>query len=162
MMKISTYLRANYIPLLIVGLCAALVLVERYQRRIYEHMQPRIDPRAQPQLRGAALSELAQVLHELYPEGAQANVLTAQALIEKGRFQEARQHLEQALQTRGRDQGLLFLYAQLLLDLGEEPEKVRVIVDEIRRYFPRSREKIEDYFERASKGRMNFAAESIY
>jgi len=86
----------------------------------------------------------------------------AQALIEKGRFQEARQYLEQALRTKGRDQGLLFLYAQLLLDLGEEPEKVRGIVDQIRHYFPRSREKIEDYFERASNGRMSFAEEGIY
>jgi hypothetical protein len=161
MVKISNYLRANYIPLLIAGLCAALALVERYQRRTYEHVQSRIDPRAQPQLKGEALSGLAQALSELYPDGVQANVLAAQALIEKGRFQEARQHLEQALQAGGRDQGLLFLYAQLLLDLGEEPEKVRKVVDEIRRYFPRSREKIEGYFERASKGRISFAKGSI-
>ncbi len=58
MVNISNYLRANWIPLVIVGLCAAFALVERYQRRIYEHIQPRLHPRAQPQLRGEALSGL--------------------------------------------------------------------------------------------------------
>jgi predicted Zn-dependent protease len=162
MVNISNYLRANGIPLLIAGLCAVVALVEIHQRRTYQHLQPRVQPRAQLQLKGEALSELAQVLRELYPEGAQANMLMAQALIEKGRFQEARQYLEQALRARGRDQGLLFLYARLLLDLGEDPEKVRQIVDEIRRYFPRSREKIEAYFEQASKGRISFAEEGAY
>lgn len=161
MVKISNYLRANYIPFLIAGLCAVFALVERYQRHTYKYIQPRIDPRAQPQLKGEALVGLAQVLSELYPEGVQANVLTAQALIEKGRFQEARQHLEQALQAKGRDQGLLFLYAQLLLDLGEDPEKVKKVIDELRYYFPRSREKVESYFERASKGKISFAKGSI-
>lgn len=162
MVNISHYLRANSIPLVIAGLCAVAALLERDQRHTFQHLQSRAHPRAQSQLKGEALSEFAQVLHELYPEGAQANMLMAQALIEKGRFQEARQHLEQALRTGYRDQGLLFLYAQLLLDLGEAPEKVREVVDEIRRYFPRSREKIENYFERASKGRISFAKEGIY
>jgi tetratricopeptide (TPR) repeat protein len=162
MANISHYLRANSIPLVIAGLCVVLALVERNQRHVYQHMQSRVHPRAYPQLKGEALSGFAQVLRELYPEGAQPNMLMAQSLIEKGRFQEARQHLEQALRTGHRDQGLLFLYAQLLLDLGEAPERVREVVDEIRRYFPRSREKIEDYFERASKGRISFAKEGIY
>jgi predicted negative regulator of RcsB-dependent stress response len=89
--------------------------------------------RIQPRLHGEAVAGFAQIMHELYPEGAQANVQMAQDLVEKGRLQEARQHLEKALQTERRSQALLFLYARLLLDMDEDPQKVRQLVDELRR-----------------------------
>jgi thioredoxin-like negative regulator of GroEL len=84
------------------------------------------------------------------------------ALIEQGRLKEARQYLEHTLAVERRNQGALFLYARLLLDLGEDPEKVKDIVDEIRSGFPKSREKIEAYFEQASKGRIRFEEGGVY
>ncbi len=125
-------------------------------------MQPQMHPRAQPQLQGEALRQAAQVLFELYPERAQSNLMMGTSLIEQGRLEEARQFLEQTLAVERRNQGALFLYARLLLDLDEDPKKIKGIVDELRSSFPKSREKVEVYFEQASKGRIRFAGEAGY
>ncbi|MBT5328381.1 MAG: tetratricopeptide repeat protein [Gemmatimonadetes bacterium] len=125
-------------------------------------MSERAHARGEPQLKGDSLRELAGVLLALYPEGAEPNRAMATALAEAGRLVEARPHLEKALAVDRRNQQLLFLYARLLLDLGEKPAKVREVVDDLRRYFPRSRQKVEEYFAEASKGKMRFDADDVY
>jgi hypothetical protein len=70
--------------------------------------------------------------------------------------------LEKALAVDRRNQQLLFLYARLLLDLDEEPAKVKEVVNDLRRYFPRSRQKVEEYFTEASKGQLRFATDGVY
>ena len=96
------------------------------------------------------------------PDGAGPNLLMGTALAEAGKLDEARAHLERALARDRRNQQLLFLYARLLLDLGEPVDKVQPVVDELRRYFPRSRQKVEEYFAQASRGEMRFAEEGVY
>ncbi len=44
----------------------------------------------------------------------------------------------------------------MLLDTGAEMEKVQHVVDELRYYFPRSREKVEVFFMQAGGGRLRF------
>ena len=139
-----------------------LALFEYHQIRTHQHLQSRLNPRGHPQLQGQSLRELAGVLLELYPEGAQANILMGTALAEQGRLQEARVHLEKALQIERRNQNLLFLYARLLLDMGEDPALVQPVVDDLRRYFPRSRPKMEAYFTKVSKGKLRFEGEAVY
>ncbi len=78
------------------------------------------------------------------------------------RLEQARQFLEQTLAVERRNQGALFLYARLLLDLDEDPKKIKNIVDELRSSFPKLREKVEVYFMQASKGRIRFAGEAGY
>jgi hypothetical protein len=70
--------------------------------------------------------------------------------------------LEKAWAADRHNLQLLFLYARLLMDLDEEPEKVKAVVDELRRYFPRSRQKVEEYFAQASKGKMRFETDGVY
>ena len=125
-------------------------------------MSERAHARGEPQLKGDSLRELAGVLLALYPEGAEPNLAMATALAEAGRLVEARPHLEKALAVDRRNQQLLFLYARLLLDLGEKPAKVREVVDDLRRYFPRSRQKVEENFAEASKGKIRFEANGVY
>ena len=155
-MTITRYLRAHAILLPILLLCGAAAWVERYQRNTFRHMQPQMHARAQPQLQGAALRQAARVLFSLYPEDAQPNLMMGTSLIEQGRLEEARQYLESTLAVERRNQGALFLYARLLLDLGEDPDKVKGVIDELRSLFPKSREKVAAYFEQASKGRLRF------
>ncbi len=161
-MNITRYLRVHVVLFAIALLSGAAAWVEYYQRNTFQHMQPQMHPRAQPQLQGEALRQAAQVLFELYPERAQSNLMMATSLIEQGRLEEARQFLEQTLSVERRNQGALFLYARLLLDLDEDPKKIKGIVDELRSSFPKSREKVEVYFEQASKGRIRFAGEAGY
>jgi tetratricopeptide (TPR) repeat protein len=161
-MSLSRYLRSHAILFAILLLALGAALVERYLSATYRHLQPRANPRGAPQLQGAALQELAGVLQELYPEGAEANLTAGQARLEQGKLQEARRLLEKALEADRRNQQLLFLYARLLLDQGEPPEKVKAVVDELGRYFPRSREKVEEFFSQASKGKIKFAGEGQY
>ena len=134
---------------------AALAYVEK-QRSEYAHLNARVHARSQPQLSGASQQELAQVLLELYPEGARANLLMGKTLAEQGKLLKARLHLEKALAADRRNQQLLFLYAQLLLDMDEDMAKVQEIVDELRQLFPRSRQTVEEYFARASQGKLTF------
>ena len=149
-------------PLLtILAVCALIALVEYQRTRAFGHLQPRSSPKSLPSLKGESLHELASVLIELYPAEAQPNALMGTALAAEGKLSQARVHLEKALEGNPRDQSLLFMYARLLLDMGEDPQKVRAVVEEIRRYFPRSRQKIEDYFERASKGQIRFEQEAL-
>ena len=96
------------------------------------------------------------MLLTLYPEGAQPNLLMGTALAEKGELKAARAHLEKALEADRHNQQLLFLYARLLLDMGEEEAEVQAVVDELRRLFPRSRQTVEAYFSRASQGKLRF------
>lgn len=161
-MNITRYLRAHVILFPILLLCGVAAWIEDYQRNTFQHIQPQMHARAQPQLQGEALRQAAQVLFELYPADAQPNLLMGTSLIEQGRLEEARQYLERTLAVERRNQGALFLYARLLLDLDEDPEKVKDIVDEIRSGFPKSREKIEAYFEQASKGKIRFEDRNIY
>lgn len=120
------------------------------------HLRPRSHPRTNPSLEAPALREAAQVLLERYPDEARPNVMMGTALAELGRLEEARGYLEKAMAIEPRDQQLLFLYARLLIDLGEEPETVRPVVDQIRRYFPRSRQDVEAYFRQATDGALRF------
>ena len=161
-MNMIRYLRSHVILFAIALLCGVAAWIEYYQRHTFGHMQPQMHPRAQPQLQGGALRQAAQVLFELYPERAQSNLMMGTTLIEQGRLGEARQFLEQTLAVQRRNQGALFLYARLLLDLDEDPKKIKAIVDELISTFPKSREKVEVYFEQASKGRIRFAHERPY
>jgi len=161
-MSLGSYLRSHITLLAILGLALGAATVEWRLGHTYGHLQPRSHPRGAPQLQGEALQELARVLQGLYPEGAEANLTAGQARLEQGKLQEARLLLEKALEADRRNQQLLFLYARLLLDQGEPPEKVKAVVDELGRYFPRSRGKVEEFFAQASKGRIKFAGEGQY
>ena len=156
------FVRSLKLLLLIAALGTALALVERQRRAQHGHLTERSHARGQPQLKGESLKELASVLLSLYPDGAEPNLLMGTALAEAGKLDEARAHLERALARDRRNQQLLFLYARLLLDLGEPVDKVQPVVDELRRYFPRSRQKVEEYFAQASRGEMRFAEEGVY
>lgn len=156
------YLRSLKLLLVVAVVGAVLAFFERQRTAEHGHLVERTHARGQPQLKGASLQELAQVLLELYPEGAEANLLMGTALAEEGQLAEARAHLERAMQVDRRNLQLLFLYARLLLDMGEDAEKVQAIVEELSRYFPRSREKVEQYFAEASKGKMRFGGDELY
>lgn len=158
-MAIGNYLRSLRLLLLILVAGGLLALFEHYQTSGRSDLLPPLDPKGQPQLQGKSLEELARVLLALYPDGGEPNLMMGAALAGQGKLQEARPYLEKALQIDRRNQQLLFLYGRLLLDMGEAPEKVRAVVDELRRYFPRSREKVEEYFEQASKGKIRFEGE---
>jgi len=155
-MTIGKYFRSLRLLLLILLAGGLLALLEHRQTRGRTDLLPPADPRGQPQLQGRSLEELARVLLALYPDGGEPNLTMGAALAGQGKLQEARPYLEKALQSDRRNQQLLFLYARLLLDMGEDPQKIREVVDELGRYFPRSREKVEEYFEQASKGKIEF------
>ena len=156
------YLRSLKMLLLIAALGGVLALVERQRQIEHGHLSERAHARGQPQLKGDTLRELAGVLLALYPEGAEPNLAMGTALAEAGRLVEARPHLEKALAVDRRNQQLLFLYARLLLDLDEEPANVKEVVNDLRRYFLRSRQKVEEYFTEASKGKLRFATDGVY
>ena len=156
------YLRSLKLLLLIAVLGGVLALVERQHQTEHRHLIERTHARGQPQLKGQSLRELAEVLLALYPEGAEPNLVMGTALADEGNLVEARRHLEKALAADRHNLQLLFLYARLLMDLDEEPEKVKAVVDELRRYFPRSRQKVEEYFAQASKGKMRFETDGVY
>ena len=156
------YLRPLKLLLVVAIVGAVLAFFERQRTAEYGHLLDRTYAWGQPQLKGTSLRELAQVLLELYPEGAEANLLMGTALADEGQLAEARAHLEKALEVDRRNLQLLFLYARLLLDMGEDVEKVQAVVDELSRYFPRSREKVEQYFAEASKGKMRFGGDDLY
>jgi hypothetical protein len=42
------------------------------------------------------------------------------------------------------------------VDLKEDPERVREVVEQISRYFPRSRDDVEAYFQQATEGAIRF------
>lgn len=134
----------------------AIGLFERHQSSTYGHLAPRDDAKENPQLQGASLHDLSAVLLELFPDQAAPNLMMGKALADQGKLHEARDHLEKALETNRHNQALLFVYARLLLDMEADTEDVRAIVEEIRSDYPRSRKKIEDYFEQASKGEIAF------
>ncbi|MGY8822575.1 MAG: hypothetical protein ACKVJG_01305 [Candidatus Latescibacterota bacterium] len=155
------YIRAFKYLLVIMAAGAALAFFEHQRENEYGHLSERTHARAQPALKGESLQELAQVLLELYPEGAQSNLLMGTALAEKGELTAARVHLEKALAADRHNQQLLFLYARLLLDMDEDTKKIQVVVDELRRLFPRTRQTVEEYFSRASRGELKFD-EGVY
>lgn len=150
------YLRPFKLLLLILAIGALLAYVERQRTSEYGHLSERTHARGHPALKGESLEEVARVLLTLYPEGAQPNLLMGTALAEKGELKAARAHLEKALEADRHNQQLLFLYARLLLDMGEEEAEVQAVVDELRRLFPRSRQTVEAYFVRASQGKLRF------
>ena len=149
-----SYLRSFRFLVIILIIGTALAALERRQRFLYNHLSERNNSRGHPSLKGDSLKNLANVLYELYPDRAEANLIMGRALIEKGRLTEARKYLEEALKLDRNNQQLLFLYAQLLLDLGEGEGEVSNIVNELRNLFPRSKKAVEAYFERASKGKL--------
>ena len=148
------YLRSFKLLALILILGTVLAALERHQRFLFNHLSERASSRGHPSLKGNSLKNLADVLYAIYPERAESNLLMGRALLEKGSLKEARKHLEEALELDRNNQQLLFLYAQLLLDLGEDEVKISAIVNELRRLFPRSKKAVESYFERASKGKL--------
>jgi hypothetical protein len=145
----------------IIGLIA-LVLgsVEAHQQATHQHLRPRTHPRTNPRLQTPALYDVAGVLLQRYPHAAAPNLLMGTAMAEMGRLQEARRFLEAAMAIEPRDQQLLFLYARLLVDLKEDPEKVRIVVEQMGHYYPRTREDIEAYFEDATDGAIQFESKS--
>ena len=62
----------------------------------------------------------------------------------------------------GADHESRYCLGALLLDLDEEPAIVKEVVNDLRRYFPRSRQKVEEYFTEASKGKLRFATDGVY
>lgn len=151
------YLRSFKLLFVIIAIGSALAYVERQRADQYGHLAERTHARGHPTLKGESLEEVARVLLTLYPDGAQPNLLMGTALAEKGQLKAARMHLEKALEADRHSQQLLFLYARLLLDMGEEEAKVQAVVDELRRLFPRTRQTVEEYFTRASQGRLRFS-----
>ena len=156
MMTILPALRALRIVLVIMVATGIMAVIERKQNSEHGHMAPRTHAKAQPQLQAEHLLRLAEELCELYPERAEPNLMMAKAMMERGEHDKARRFLETALEAERRDRRLLFLYAQVLLDTGAEMEKVQHVVDELRYYFPRSREKVEVFFMQAGGGRLRF------
>ncbi len=150
------YLRSFRLLFVIMAIGAVLAYVERQRAAEYDHLAERTHARGHPTLKGESLEEAARVLLTLYPEGAQPNLLMGTALAEKGQLKAARVHLEKALEADRHNQQLLFLYARLLLDMGEDEANVQAVVDELRRLFPRTRQTVEEYFTRASQGRLRF------
>ena len=150
------YLKSLRFLLYLAVLGAAIGLFERHQSRTYEHLSSRDEARGNPQLYGQSLQQLSEVLLELYPEGAGPNLMMGKALADQGRLHEARRHLEKALEVNRRSEALLFVYARLLLDMGADAEEIRPVVEEIRRDYPRSRQKVEEYFRKATKGGISF------
>ena len=141
---------------IIAGVVAVFGIIESRQQTAHHHLRARTHPRTNPRLETRALEDVARVLLERYPHEAKPNLLMGTALAELGRLQEARGFLETAMDIEPRDQQLLFLYARLLVDLKEDPEKVRHIVDQLGRYFPRSRDDVEEYFRQATGGVLRF------
>ncbi|HCL28792.1 MAG TPA: hypothetical protein DIC52_10185 [Candidatus Latescibacteria bacterium] len=143
--------------LCVIGVVAALFgVLESRQQSTHHHLNPRTHPRTNPRLVAPALESAAQVLLQRYPREAVPNLLMGMALAEMGRLDEARGYLETAMAIEPRDQQLLFLYARLLVDLKEDPERVREVVEQISRYFPRSRDDVEAYFQQATEGAIRF------
>jgi hypothetical protein len=150
----------------IAALGVAIGLFERHQSSTYGRLASRENVRVNPllnpdgytrhQLEGESLRELSAVLFELFPEEAAPNVMMGKTLVDQGKLYEARSHLERSLEIDRRSEVQLFLYARLLVDLDEDPQQIRAVVDELRRNYPRSRKKVEEYFERTSKGEINF------
>ena len=129
---------------------------ELRQTRTYGHLAERAGAEGTPQLQGESLHALSTVLIDLFPDKAAPNLMMGKALADRGKLEEARQHLEKSLAINRRSEALLFVYARLLLDMGEDPAIVRPIIEEIRRDYPKSREKVEKYFKQASKGELSF------
>ena len=150
------YLKSLRLFIYLAVLGVAIGLFERHQSISYGHLASRQNFRMGPQLQGESLGELSEVLLDLFPDEASPNVMMGKALADQGKLHEARRYLEKALEANRRSEALLFVYARLLLDMGADPEEIRPIVDEIRRHYPRSRDKIEAYFERASKDELRF------
>ncbi len=150
------YVRSLRTLYVIGGVIAVLGVIEARQQTTHHHLRPRGHPRTNPRLEARALEDVASVLLARYPDEAAPNLLMGTALAELGRLQEARRFLETAMAIEPRDQQLLFLYARLLVDLKEDPEQVRHIVDQLGHYFPRSREKVEEYFRQATGGVLHF------
>ena len=150
------YLKSLRFLIYLAVLGAAIGLFERHQSRAHGHLASRDNAKGNPQLYGKSLHELSEVLLELYPEGAGPNLMMGKALADQGKLHEARQHLEKALEINRRNEALLFVYARLLLDMDADVDEIRPIVNEIRRDYPRSREKVEEYFKNASGGEISF------
>jgi tetratricopeptide (TPR) repeat protein len=159
-MRWKNYL-SSFKGLGIIGVIA-LVLgsLEAHQQATHQHLRPRTHPRTNPRLQTPGLHEVAGVLLQRYPEAAAPNLFMGKAMAEMGKLQEARRFLEAAMAINPRDQQLLFLYARLLVDLKEDPEQVRAVVEQMGRYFPRTRDDIEAYFEDATNGAIQFDSKS--
>lgn len=150
-----SYLRSFKLLAIILIIGTVLAALERHQRSLFNHLSERANSRSHPSLKGDSLKNLADVLYAIYPDRAEANLLMGRALLDKGNLKEARKYLEEALELDRNNQQLLFLYAQLLLDVGEDEVKISAVVNELRRLFPRSKKAVEAYFERASKGKLH-------
>ena len=119
-----------------------LALLERHQSETNAHLSPPADPRVKPTLQGESLRNLGAVLMQLYPEDAESIMVMGKALAEQGKLVEAKAYLEKSLEIDRYKQELLFLYARVLLDIDESPEKIRAIVEEMGREFPTTRETV--------------------
>ena len=98
-MRPTAVLRSLWLLLAVAVVGGGLALFEYYQTQTHQHLQSRLNPRGHPQLQGHSLKELAGVLLELYPEGAQANILMGTALAEQGRLLVPRDALNRRIDT---------------------------------------------------------------
>ena len=128
-------LRSLRVLLIVILIGVVLGLVERHQTARHGHLRA-YDPGSLPQLQGAFLRKFAQQTFELAPDAAQANLFLGISLAEQGRIKQARVHLERALSINRRDPQLLFIYAQVLYALDEDPKMIRQIRDELKQKFP--------------------------
>lgn len=145
-MVLAKGLRAVSLPLAVVLIGVGLGLFERHQKTQHDHLSP-YAAGTFPQLQGEFLSDLAHQAFELAPGAAQSNILMGTSLAEQGRIKLARVYFERALSIDRRDPRLLFLYARALHALGDDPETIQAIEDELRQYFPLDWEFVQSEFE---------------
>lgn len=152
-MTLAKGLRSVSLPLAVVLIGVGLGLLERHQTTRHGHLSS-YDTGSFPQLHGKFLSDFAHQAFELAPGVAQANVLMGMSLAEQGRIKLARVYLEQALSINRRDPRLLYLYAQVLRALHDDPERIQVITDELRQNFPQDWGLVQSEFERTKPKRV--------
>jgi hypothetical protein len=121
--------------LIVILIGVVLGLVEHRQTARHGHLSA-YDPGSLPQLQGQFLRKFARQAFELAPDAAQSNLFLGISLAEQGRIKQARVHLERALAINRRDPQLLFIYAQVLYALDEDPKKVQQIRNELKQHFP--------------------------
>lgn len=141
-MTLARQLGSLRLPLVVVLIGVGLALFERHQTEASDHLAT-YGADGLPQLRGDSLGAFADQALALWPQTAQPRVLKAMALAEAGRLERARALLEEALAINRRNPMLLHLYARVLEAQREDPERVRELREELRRYFPRDWEELQ-------------------
>lgn len=151
-MALVNGLRPLRLVLTVILIGVVMGALERHQASRHGHLSA-YDPGSVPQLQGESLGDFARQAFELVPDEAQPNLLMGMSLAERGRGKEAREHLERALSIGRNDPQLLFIYAQVLHALGEDPITVQQIRDELKQKFPQDWVFAQPEFERVDRER---------